>query len=32
MNETASIRELMMESAAAAEAEIDAAIDRARGK
>ena len=32
MTETAALREALMESAAAAEAEIDAAIDRARGK
>jgi hypothetical protein len=32
MSETATLREALMESAGAAEAEIDAAVDRARGK
>jgi hypothetical protein len=32
MSETATLREALMESASAAEAEIDAAVDRARGK
>jgi hypothetical protein len=32
MSDTATLREALMESAGAAEAEIDAAIDRARGK